>query len=205
MTNYQTRLTESEIAAEEYKKLLGGGSQLWSQRGAAQLDFLIHQGLLPGSRLLDIGCGPLRAGTFFIKFLNQGNYTGFDSNESFIDAAEKVVAQNRLEHKKPRIFVARDFQVEHSCFFDFGIAFSVLNHCKRNERLAFFRNIAAAFRPSASIFVSHGRWYKRSYLSDSKLRLQRMITSPLEARSFDHAWTDYERLSLVFPILQFTI
>ena len=45
------------------------------------------QGLAPTSKLLDVGCGALRAGILLAKYLQPGGYYGIDVNESVIRAA----------------------------------------------------------------------------------------------------------------------
>src|SRR4051812_6428420 len=44
-------------------------SARWRKRGRRQFDYLVSQGLTPQQRMLDIGCGNLRAGRRFIAHL----------------------------------------------------------------------------------------------------------------------------------------
>ena len=50
----------------------------WEALGKLQFDYLVANGLKPGHRLLDIGCGTLRGGRHFIRYLAPGGYTGID-------------------------------------------------------------------------------------------------------------------------------
>ncbi|KAF0817854.1 hypothetical protein KIS4809_3372 [Bacillus sp. ZZV12-4809] len=54
---------------------------MWKEIGELQLKFMKEQGLQP-NEMLKIGCGSLRGGIFFIKYLNKGKYTGLDLNSS---------------------------------------------------------------------------------------------------------------------------
>ena len=58
---------------------------LWDQMGEKQLAFLRKEGLRIEHKLLDVGCGTLRAGRLFIGFLAPGNYTGFDLSKEAIN------------------------------------------------------------------------------------------------------------------------
>jgi len=69
----------ADIQQGAYKAHLGGGAEAWDRRGEFQLHFLQQAGLQPQHRLLDIGCGPLRAGQFFIRYLEPENVTAHPS------------------------------------------------------------------------------------------------------------------------------
>ena len=91
--------------------------------------------MLPSSRLLDVGCGPIRAGVHFISFLNAGNYYGVDYNNSFIKAASLLIAEKGLSDQHPTLRVVSDFDFSAlNQQFDFVNVFSVLNHCDRQQR-----------------------------------------------------------------------
>ena len=116
-------------------------------------------GLKPSGRMLDAGCGPLRAGVHFIHYLNRGKYWGIDSNADFCGVAKGIVAQDsRLRRKAPHLKHLEKFDfAKLRSKFDYVLAFSVLNHCHPVARAAFFKNAgrvtAAAFgvtRPLAA-------------------------------------------------------
>lgn len=50
----------------------GSVGGLWEEMGQRQLEFLVEQGLGPCDDLLDVGCGSLRGGVHFIRYLEQG-------------------------------------------------------------------------------------------------------------------------------------
>ena len=54
--------------------------EAWLRAGQVQFDYLISHGLQPGDRMLEIGCGNLRAGHLFIDYLSAGNYYGIDTS-----------------------------------------------------------------------------------------------------------------------------
>lgn len=136
----QLRFDSMQIANERFKHCMGGGADKWDRRGCFQLHFLKSMGLEPDSRLLDVGCGPLRAGQYFIAYLNEGRYHGVDYNADFIRAAQHVIRKKSLTHKNPVLEVVEDFAFPWTTSnFDFAIAFSVLNHCSAKRQRLFFR------------------------------------------------------------------
>jgi SAM-dependent methyltransferase len=62
----------------------------WLKLGQMQFDYLLRHGLEPGDRMLEIGCGNLRAGRLFIDYLDPGNYYGIDISPDILMAAQQV-------------------------------------------------------------------------------------------------------------------
>ena len=58
-----------------------GPPKRYERMGHLQLQTLIQLGLRPQHRLLDIGCGSLRAGKRFIPYLDAERYFGIEPNE----------------------------------------------------------------------------------------------------------------------------
>ncbi len=204
MNKYARTLTEQELRDERYKQLLGGGRQSWDARGEAQLRFMQSMGLQPSSRMLDIGCGPLRAGTHFIRFLDRGCYSGLDFNPSFIDLAQRTIDEQSLRDREPKIALIKNFDVAgRFADNDFGLAFSVLHHGSDEERALFFRNIAAAFRNGASVFATHAIWFEPRWLEGTPLRLTRILNQE-SGDWFNGGWGDRDRWT-IFPILELSV
>ncbi|MBI4819133.1 MAG: class I SAM-dependent methyltransferase [Deltaproteobacteria bacterium] len=198
----RVRLSENEIEAEGYKNLLGGGKEQWVRRGRFQLEFLRDRGLETSSRLLDVGCGPIRGGTHFVEFLDSGNYHGVDSNPDFVHTARRILSSSPLKLKNPSIEVSRDFELPSGWRrFDFGLAFSVLNHCGEDQRTFFFRNVPGAMRAGGRIYISHAYWFQESYLKDRPIDLTRTF-GPREYDLIARGWGPEEK---VFPIIELTV
>ncbi|MGR3623740.1 hypothetical protein [Pseudophaeobacter sp.] len=61
--------------AEHYRAYVGPSRQ-YDFMGATQFCLLITLGLREDHKLLDLGCGPLRAGRFLMMYLAPGHYCG---------------------------------------------------------------------------------------------------------------------------------
>ena len=70
--------------------------------GGLQRDFLVDQGLMPEHRLLDVGCGALRAGIHLVEYLDPGHYYGIDINETVLDAGYDRELPAALRARLPR-------------------------------------------------------------------------------------------------------
>lgn len=175
------RLSPGDIESQAYRRHLGGGAAKWSRRGQFQVVMLRALGLEPHHRLLDAGCGPLRAGVHLIEALDERCYCGIDFNPDFIAAARALVAADeRLAAKSPRLERLDDFACQRlgAGRFDWVLAFSVLNHCDEPTRQAFVHHVPAVLAPDATIVVTHAAWFEESLLRGSPLRLRRMLLAP---------------------------
>ena len=70
-----------------HRRAVGG---MWEELGRLQLDFLVGQGLRPDHYFLDVGCGSLRGGVHFIRYLEAGHYYGFDRSPERLEAGRDV-------------------------------------------------------------------------------------------------------------------
>ena len=83
----------------------------WIKIGQMQFDYLIGHGLKPGDRMLEIGCGNLRAGRLFIDYLDAGNYYGIDISPDILLAATDTVEEYGLQRKLPHLTLVRDMSL----------------------------------------------------------------------------------------------
>jgi len=135
------------------RKYIGGH---FEEAGKMQLDFLIEEGLKPEHVLLDVGCGNCRAGRYFIRYLNEGNYWGLDHQQWLVDAALEFELTEEDKKKNPRFIVNNDFDF---CKMDgvkpnFVIAKSVFTHLTRDEIILCLKNVKAVIHPKGVFYAS---------------------------------------------------
>jgi ubiquinone/menaquinone biosynthesis C-methylase UbiE len=112
-----------------YRAYIGIAEQ-YDFMGATQFNLCFSLGLREKHKLLDLGCGSLRAGKFFISYLNKGNYYGIDPNEWLIEEAiEKEIGQDLINIKSPSFNHNNEFKLDvFNEKFDFIIAQSIFSH-----------------------------------------------------------------------------
>jgi SAM-dependent methyltransferase len=185
-------LDDAAIARGAYKGHLGGGDTLWEDRGKFQLSLMRSVGLLPGSRLLDVGCGALRGGVHFIRYLDAGKYVGVDANPSFIRASAHIVASDpTLAEKTPSLATADDFSLPAGAdaSFDFILAFSVLNHANEWRRELFVAKVPAYLAAGGTMVLTHAQWLRPSDIRRMGLRLlKRLDDGDLDVE--EHGWSE---------------
>jgi len=123
---YETQLTAQQVEAGLHRAFVGG---LWDVIGPLQADYLISRGLKPGHRLIDMGCGALRGGVNFARYLDAGHYYGVDINASLIAAGRLEAAAAGLADKRLNLAVSNSFDATGwDVKFDYGIAQSLFTH-----------------------------------------------------------------------------
>ncbi|MFJ3910672.1 methyltransferase family protein [Streptomyces sp. 2132.2] len=102
----------------------------WLALGKMQFDYLVEHGLAPHHRMLDIGCGNLRAGWRFIEHLAPGHYYGIDISPDILISAKETLARQELQGKLPHLTLTRDltFDFLPDAYFDVVHAHSVFSH-----------------------------------------------------------------------------
>ncbi len=152
---YDLSRTETMVAEGQHRALIGG---MWDEIGRLQFDYLKKDGLTPGMRLLDIGCGCLRGGVHFVEFLEAGNYFGIDLSEDLLKAGYDIeLAGAGLQHKLPRdqLRVSEEFDVSgFGVQFDAALALSVLTHLTLNHVKLCLNRLAGSMRPGARFYAT---------------------------------------------------
>ncbi|KKL67758.1 hypothetical protein LCGC14_2131770 [marine sediment metagenome] len=116
-----------KCAVTNPKKAVGGN---WDEIGKFQLKFLVHFNLKSHHKLLDFGCGCLRGGIHFIKYLKEGNYYGIDISKHILQVGKKFLFEAGLDYKKPILKINTDLKFDnfYNEIFDFIHAYSVFTH-----------------------------------------------------------------------------
>lgn len=201
----KVKLTTDQIEAEEYKNHLGGCGQHWEKRGAFQVPLMEFFGMKPGSSLLDVGCGPLRAGVHFIKYLTSGSYSGVDYNPSFLEAARGVLEREGLT-KSAELSELHDFDFQSlNTKYDFVLCFSVLNHCDDQRKRLFFERVTHVMKDDSRLIITHGEWFKPEDFPNISVMVVGTIDTEKELglQFDDWGWEDGQGIPL--PILEFRL
>jgi cyclopropane fatty-acyl-phospholipid synthase-like methyltransferase len=119
--------------AEHYSAYVGPPEQ-YDFMGATQFRLLTALGLREHHRLLDFGCGSLRAGRLLIPYLLPGHYFGLEPNQWLIeDAIRRELGPSIIALRRPVFRHEDDFDARHfGATFDFILAQSIFSHAGRD-------------------------------------------------------------------------
>jgi hypothetical protein len=159
----------AEIQGKE--RFLGVPVQDFEKSGREQLIYLLKAGINPGSKVIDLGCGILRAGYWLIHFLNPGNYCGIESHKERLEIGIQCILEPQLvEGKRPRFDTNPHFNT--SVFnekFDFFLAYSVWTHASKQQIQAMLDAFVRDAKQDGVFLTTYlpANWRHRDYRGDS--------------------------------------
>ena len=126
-------------------------SEQGAEFGQMQLSYLVKHGLRRTDRMLDIGCGNLRGGRFFIGYLEPGNYYGIDISPEILLSAQQVLVEEQLQNKVPRLAFTNDLTLAFlpAGYFNVVHANSVFTHCPIEIIEECFAHVGRVMAPGA--------------------------------------------------------
>lgn len=169
------------IARVGHRAYVGGR---WEEIGRLQFDFLVSHGMGPADVLVDVGCGSLRGGVHYVRYLEPGHYLGLDKEAGLIEAGLTAELPAELVAEKQPEFVVSD------CFdfagfsraATYGIAQSLFSHLAAADIELCLRNLREFMVPGGRLFATFvekpPRWHN-------------------PARSHSHARFGYSRDEMV--------
>ena len=165
-------LTEVALKLHRDGIFTGGPPQLFELAGRLQLSTLVREGIYPSSRLLDIGCGCLRAGYWIIRLLDPGCYFGIEPNARMLEAGIDYLLDPELRAAKSPSFDTND-HFDFSVFrvkFDAFLARSIWSHAPKSQIQTMLDGFVQTSSPEAFFLTSYypAPWFRRTDYSGTK-------------------------------------
>ena len=122
----------------------------WASHRDRQFNYLVRNGVTPSSRVLDIGCGPLRLGSALIPYLTKGAYYGFDINRKTLLFGVEILRHLGVS--------SSNTVLGHDDFFDlsfvkepvdFAFSNSLMSHLSLNSILICLERVRPLLKPGA--------------------------------------------------------
>jgi hypothetical protein len=136
---------------------LGVPRETFEQGGRAQMVRLLEHGLLPESKVLEIGCGCLRVAYWLIRFLDPGCYCGIEPARHRVELGQRFLfSSDVFESKQPRFDANAGFDVSvFSTHFDFFLAGSIWTHCSKSHIETTLEGFLRHSTPAAVFLTSY--------------------------------------------------
>jgi len=130
----------------------------FGESGFSELRRLVESGLTADDVYVDYGCGTLRVGVHIIKFLNPGNYWGFDA-EAILREARHLIGDELITEKAPRLLaISRESVLEAAAKKPRMVcSYGVVLHVHPDELSEYFFNILTIIKSGGQAIIS-GKW-----------------------------------------------
>jgi SAM-dependent methyltransferase len=128
--SYYRAVMRSDASRSPEAAVGSNSHEYWLQVGQLQFDYATSHGLKPDMRMLEIGCGNLRAGRLFIDYLEPGRYYGLDISPDILLSGQDTIADYDLRAKLPHLTLVNNLSLHFlpDATFDFVHAHSVFSH-----------------------------------------------------------------------------
>ena len=178
---------------------LAGRPEAFETIGRLQLEVLLHEGLCPSSRVVDVGCGVLRAGYWLMHFLEPGCYMGIEPRRDEVEQGLRFIVEPELVARaQPRFAYNDDFDLTvFGTPVEFVLARSIWTHASKQQIAAMLDSFVTAGAPGAVLLASYlpaSRFPEaiRAPLHATLRRVPRLTTVLRRVRGHRLAPADYQ-------------
>jgi ubiquinone/menaquinone biosynthesis C-methylase UbiE len=133
-TEFYRAVMRREVAKDPDRAIGSDSRESWLAVGQRQYDYLVQHGLNAASRILDVGCGNLRAGWRIAQTVDPGNYYGVDISPDVLRAAQDTIVEFGVEDRFPHLTLVDDLRLSFlpAASFDIIHAHSVFSHTRQD-------------------------------------------------------------------------
>lgn len=152
------------------KEFLGVPVERFASGGREQLIYLQQAGLKKDSRIVDLGCGVLRAAYWIIGFLDPGCYCGIEPHQGRLQMGlDTILGPEIVAARQPRFDTNAGFDT--SVFgekFDFFLAYSIWTHACKRQIEATLDSFLRDSKPTGIFLTTYlpANWRHRDYQAD---------------------------------------
>lgn len=126
----------------------GEDNDFWQAGAHKATKYIRTAQVTPQSRVIEYGCGSLRIGAHFIRFLEPGNFFGLDVIEDFYEIGKELIGPQLLQEKAPRFGVIGTEAVAEAEAFQADLVFcsAVCVHVHPSEIASYFHTLTRLCR-----------------------------------------------------------
>lgn len=145
------------VSRGQYRLYVGPG-HIYDMKGAWQFMIMCLLGLRDYHKLLEIGCGSLRAGRLFIPYLRPGNYFGLEPQEEMVKRGlESELGQAIIDVKRPKFAHNDGFDLSRfgKQRFDYVLSHNVIMHLSTPAMKQSIKSAAKMLMPTGILVANY--------------------------------------------------
>lgn len=132
-----------------------GPPQDYDLIAAMTFNLLTTAGLRQCHKLIDVGCGSLRAGRLFIPYLNPGNYIGIEPNQWLVEEAIKYeIGEDLIRMRAPSFIFKSTLSAADSLEADYAVAQSIFSHASHSQIVNWLRDLSDHLKADGALFAT---------------------------------------------------
>ena len=189
----ETEALRLRVQKGEHRDVIGG---MWDELGLWQFEFCRSQGLKSDHHFLDVGCGSLRGGVHFVRYLEPDHYAGLEVHKDLLDAGyDKELTALGLREKLNRKRLVATGRFDCSSFdtpFDMAIAQSVFTHIPINQIRLCLSQLARTMRNGGRLFATYFEISEDAAI-DSACDRGNGILTRYDANPYHYRFSDLEQ------------
>jgi hypothetical protein len=122
---------------------LGSGEEFWEAGASKAMAYMRQASLRRTDRVVDYGCGSLRIGAHFIRFLDSGCFFGLDVTSGFYEIGKAEIGEALIREKSPRFGVIAEEEIAEAEKFGADLVYSnaVCYQVHPEEQRTYFGNL----------------------------------------------------------------
>jgi hypothetical protein len=136
---------------------LGGGQEFWDAGASKAARYMRLAALRRSDKVVDYGCGSLRIGAHFLRFLDPGCFWGLDVTNGFYEIGKTEIGDALICQKSPRLGVISEDEIAEAEKFGADLVYSnaVCYQVHPEEQKTYFGNLTRiASKPGCQLIFN---------------------------------------------------
>jgi SAM-dependent methyltransferase len=133
----------------------GNKQDFWVAGAAKAKKYMVNTKVQSNERVVEYGCGSLRIGAHFIKYLDPGMFYGVDVTDGFYEIGKALIGELMIAEKRPRFDIISEATIEKLAAFaaDFVYSSAVCCHVHPDEIGFYFAALDRITRKAGALLI----------------------------------------------------
>lgn len=127
----------------------------WQELVNWQFDAIKDLGIKPEHKIIDIGCGFLRAGMNLVPYLNDHHYFGVDAFKPYLNIGKKLLSEIGVSNSFDVRFDTGFNLDQFGQTFDYAMSIAVVTHLSKKQIETLFKQLKKVMKPGGLFLMTY--------------------------------------------------